>query len=124
MTAFNFDKYVSGSDYVKFNEIGDQVVGIIKEIREAPDYNGNPCPELVLEVSEGGDEKTLTASQALLKAALAEAAPQVGNKIRITYTGNSQGKPGRNPAKEFKVEVKPGEHELVQPAVSNSEAPF
>jgi hypothetical protein len=122
--SFDFKKYSGGGDFVKFDEIGDAVVGTIKEIREGRDYNGNPCPELVLEVSEDGDEKTVTAGQALLKAALAEAAPQVGNKIRITYTGNSQGKPGRNPAKEFKVEVKPGTHELVQPAVSNSEAPF
>lgn len=122
--TFDYKKYAGGGDFVKFDNIGDQIVGTIKEVREGKDYNGNPCPELVLEVSDEGDEKTVTAGQALLKAALAEHAPSVGDRIRITYSGNSQGKPGRNPAKEFTVEVKPGPHPLVQAAVSNSEAPF
>lgn len=124
MTTFDYKKYAEGGDFVKFDEVGDAVIGTVKEVREGRDYNGNPCPELVLEVSDDGDEKTVTAGQALLKAALAESAPAVGDRIRITYSGNSQGKPGRNPAKQFTVDVKPGPHEMVQPAVSNSEAPF
>jgi hypothetical protein len=122
--SFNYDKYTSG-DYVKFDEVGDSVTGIIKEIREGRDFNGNPCPLITLEVSEEGDEKTLTAGQVLLKAALAEKAPQVGDKIRITYSGVGEAKPGKAPAKVFTVDVKPGPHELVVPApVLADDAPF
>lgn len=122
--TFNYDKYTSG-DYVKFEEVGDSVVGIIREIREGRDFNGNPCPLLELEVSEDGDSKTLTAGQVLLKAALAEKAPQVGDKIRITYSGIGEAQPGKAPAKLFTVEVKPGPHELVVAApVLADDAPF
>lgn len=121
--SFDYNKY-TGGDFVKFENIGDNVVGIIKDIREGRDFNGNPCPLLVLEVSDDGDEKTLTAGQVLLKAALAEMSPQVGDRIRITYSGVSEAKPGKAPAKEFTVDVKAGPHELKQAAVSNSEDPF
>lgn len=121
--GFDYDKYTSG-DFVKFENVNDSVIGIIKEIREGKDFNGNPCPLLVLEVSEEGDEKTLTAGQVLLKAALAEKAPQVGDKIRIVYSGVGDAKPGKAPAKQFTVEVKKGPHKLMQEAVSNSDAPF
>lgn len=121
--GFDYDRYTSG-DFVKFENVGDAVVGIIKEIREGKDFNSNPCPLLVLEVSDEGDEKTLTAGQVLLKAALAEKAPQVGDKVRITYSGIGEAKPGKAPAKVFTVDVKKGPHVLAQAAVSNSETPF
>lgn len=121
--GFDYDRYTSG-DYVKFENVGDQVVGIIKDIREGRDFNGNPCPLLVLEV-DGGDEKTLTAGQVLLKAALAEKAPQVGDKVRIVYSGVGDAKPGKAPAKVFTVDVKKGPHELVNTTVGHDdESPF
>jgi hypothetical protein len=121
--TFDYDRYASSGDYAKFDNVGDQVVGIIKEVREGKDFNGNPCPELVLE-TDGGAEITVTAGQVLLKAALAEKAPQVADKIRITYSGVGQAKPNKAPAKEFTVDVKEGPHEMVQPVPANSEAPF
>ena len=121
--SFEYDRYVDGGDFVKFENVGDQVVGVVKEVREGKDFNGHPCPELVLEV-EDGEEKTVTAGQVRLKAELAEKRPQMGDKIRITYSGVGDAKPGKAPAKLFTVEVKEGPHELKQPAVSNSDAPF
>lgn len=122
--SFDYDKYAQSGDFIKFDEVGDQVIGVIKEVREGKDFNGNPCPELVLELDDG-EEKTVTAGQVRLKAVLAEKRPQVGDKIRITYSGVSRdAKPGRAPAKEFTVDVKAGPHELQQPAVSNTDAPF
>ena len=121
--SFDYSTYLDGGDFVKFENVGDQVVGVIKEVREGKDFNGSPCPELVLEV-EDGEEKTVTAGQVRLKAELAEKRPQVGDKIRITYSGVGDAKPGKAPAKLFTVDVKEGPHELKQPAVSNSEAPF
>lgn len=124
--TFDYAKYAQSGDYVKFNEVGDQVIGIIKEVREGRTFNNDPCPELVLEVEDenGVDEKTVTASQVMLKAALAEEAPQVGDKIRITYSGVGQAKPGQAPPKEFTVDVKTGPHEMKHPNPANSEAPF
>ncbi len=122
--SFNYDKYKGGGDYASFTEVGDSVVGVIKEVREGKTYNGDPCPELVLEVGDEGDEVTLTAGQVMLKAALAEKAPQVGDKIRVVYSGTGDSRAGRTPPKLFTVDIKPGPHELKQPAVADTEAPF
>lgn len=123
--TFDYSRYIGG-DFVKFDNVGDQVVGIIKHVREGKDFNGNPCPLLILEVNELGEEKTLTAGQVRLKMALAEKQPQVGDKIRIVYSGVGAAQPGKAPAKEFTVEVKPGPHALVSPGPADqaNEAPF
>lgn len=122
--SFEYDRYLNSGDYVKFENVGDAVIGVVKEVREGKDFNGNPCPELILELDDG-EEKTVTAGQVRLKAELAEKRPNVGDRVRITYSGVSRdARPGRAPSKEFTVEVKEGPHELKQPAVSNSDAPF
>jgi|SRR5690554_2844561 len=122
MSDFDWDNYTQTGDWITFKSIGDQVVGIIKAIRQGKDFNGNPCPELILEVD--GDEKTLTAGQVMLKAALAEQRPSVGDKVRIRYSGDGDARPGKAPAKLFTVDVKKGPHELANATVANSEDPF
>lgn len=102
--VFDWETFTSNGDFISFKEVGDQVIGVIKQIRTGKDFNGNPCPELILEVD--GEEKTVTAGQVLLKAALAEKAPQVGDKIRIVYSGIGEARPGKAPAKQFTVDVK------------------
>lgn len=121
--GFDYDAYTGGGDYVKFDEVGDQVIGVIKDVREGRTFNNDPCPELVLE-DDDGDERIVTAGQVLLKQALAEKRPNVGDKIRITYSGVGEAQPGKAPPKEFTVDVKEGPFEMKQPAVSDSEAPF
>lgn len=121
--SFDYDSYTGGGDFVKFENVGDTIIGVIKEVREGSDFNKNPCPELVLE-DENGEEKTVTAAQVRLKAALAEKRPKQGDKVRIVYSGVGEASPGKAPPKEFTVDVKEGPHELKTPAVSNSEAPF
>lgn len=102
--SYNWEEFTNNGDFVSFKEVGDQVVGVIKQIRTGKDFNGNPCPELILDVD--GEEKTVTAGQVLLKAALAEKAPQVGDKVRIIYSGIGEARPGKAPAKQFTVDVK------------------
>jgi hypothetical protein len=122
--SFDYDRYAGGGDYAKFDNVGDAVIGVVKTVREGQDFNKNPCPELVLE-QDDGEEITVTAGQVMLKAELAEKRPQVGDKVRITYSGvSNDARPGRAPAKLFTVEVKEGPHEMKQPAVANTEAPF
>jgi hypothetical protein len=121
--SFDYDKYATSGEYVKFEEVGDQAIGVIKDIREGRTFNGDPCPELVLEDDEG-EERTVTAGQVRLKAALAEKRPQKGDKIRITYSGVGEAKPGKAPPKEFTVDVKQGPFEVQQEAVANTTEPF
>lgn len=123
MSNFNWDEFKQTGDWVRFDNVGDGIIGVIKALRQGTDFNNNPCPELVIE-TEDGDEKTVTAGQVLLKAALAEKQPQVGDKIRIVYSGVGDAKPGKAPAKQFTVDVKKGPHELANAVVANSEDPF
>jgi Uma2 family endonuclease len=125
MSDFPWDDYMQTGDWITFTNIGDGVVGIIKAIRVGKDFNGNPCPELIIEV-DSGEEKTLTAGQVLLKQALAELRPGVGDKVRIVYSGIGEARPGKAPAKQFTVEVKTGPFELQNAAVGHQdeEAPF
>ena len=123
MSEFSWDDFKQTGDWARFENRGDRVVGVIKALRTGRDFNGNPCPELILE-QDDGSEITVTAGQVMLKAALAEKAPQVGDKIRIVYTGDSEARPGKAPAKLFTVDVKPGPHELQHPAVANTDDPF
>lgn len=120
---FDYSKYTSGTGaYVKFENVGDRVIGVVKEVREGRTFNGNPCPELVLE-DESGEERIVTASQVMLRAALAERQPQPGDKVRIIYSGVGEAKPGQAPPKLFSVDVKPGPHKLQHPTVA-SDDPF
>lgn len=121
--SFDYGKYATSGEFVKFENVGDQIIGVVKDIREGRTFNGDPCPELILE-TEDGEERTVTAGQVLLKTALAEKAPQKGDKVRITYSGVGEAKPGKAPAKVFTVDVKAGPHELKQPEVSNTTDPF
>ena len=121
--VFDYSTYANSGEYVKFENVGDAVIGVIKVVREGRDFNGNPCPELILEDDEG-EERTVTAAQVLLKAALAEKAPQKGDRVRVTYSGVGDAKPGKAPAKLFTVDVKPGPHEVQQPAVANTDELF
>ncbi len=122
--SFDYDNYTNSGDYVSWNNPGDQAIGTIKEVREGTDFNGNPCPELVLEINDDGDEITLTAGQAMLKRLLAEQRPTTGDRIRVTYTGDEKTERGGT-MKVFTLDVKPGVAEsLIQPAVANSTEPF
>ncbi len=101
--GFDWNEYKSTGDWVTFDSVGDKVVGQVLAIRVGKDFNGQPCPELVLRTDEG--DKTLTAGQKVLKARLAEEQPQVGDRIAVVYSGVGDAKPGKAPAKLFDVEV-------------------
>lgn len=118
-----WDKYANaGAAWAKFEEPGDQVVGTIKEIRDGKDFNKNVCPELVLDDGNGGS-LIVTAGQVVLRNRLIEAAPQVGDRVRITFTEYGEARGGFNPPKLFTVEVKPGEPQEENPT-QQLEAPF
>ena len=99
--AMDWKRYKSS--FFKFEDIGDSISGTVLTVGEADDFNGNPCPKLVIDTDSG--PRTVTAGQVMLQAALAEKEPDEGDHITITYYANGEGKPGRAPAKLFKVEV-------------------
>jgi len=103
VSDFPWDEYTNNGDWITFANVGDSAVGTVKGIRRGKDFNGNPCPELLIETSDG--EKTITVGQVMLKAALADERPQVGDKIAIVYSGVGDAKPGKAPAKLFEVKV-------------------
>lgn len=88
---------------MKFEDIGDTLSGTIISIEEGSDFNGNACPQLIIDTDAG--PRKVTAGQKMLQAALAEKEPDEGDFITIAYTGDGEGRPGRAPAKLFKVDV-------------------
>lgn len=101
MGKINWKKYAS--DFMTFESVGDSIAGTILSVEEGKDFNGNGVPQLVIETGDGA--RTVTAGQVMLKAALAEKEPDEGDWIQIVYTANGEGRPGKAPAKLFKVEV-------------------
>lgn len=106
-----WDKYANaGATFIAFKEPGDHVVGTIRQIRDGKDFNKNICPELVLDDGNGGS-LIVTAGQTMLKKALLEQRPNVGDRVRITFTDYGEAREGRQAPKLFTVEVKPGKVE-------------
>lgn len=96
-----------GGDYIKFENVGDTAVGTIRHIGKKVWDDGSVSPTLLL-ACDDGEERTVTAGQIQLKAKLAEARPQVGDRIRIEFTENER-RAGGKTLKHFKVDVKAGE---------------
>lgn len=90
------------SDYVSFENVGDTVAGTVINIRAHRFDDGKVVPQLMLDVD--GEEKTVTAGQVRLKAALAEKRPEPGDAISITLT-EIEKRAGGKTLKHFDVKV-------------------
>ena len=89
-------------DYIKFTDVGDTVTGRIIASRIHRWDDGSASPQLLLDVN--GEEKSLTAGQVRLKAALAEQRPENGDTITITLT-DIEKRSGGKTLKHFDVKV-------------------
>jgi hypothetical protein len=94
-----------GGDYVKFENVGDKVVGEITGLTTHTWDDGSKSPKLFIATDDG--ERTLTASQIGLKIKLGELRPNVGDRIYIEFT-QLEKRPGGKTLKHFDVKVKPG----------------
>lgn len=74
-----------GGDYVKFNQVGDSVAGIVSAVRAHRFESGDVAPQVLL-TTDAGEEKTVTGGAIRLKAALAEQRPEPGDHITITLS--------------------------------------
>ncbi len=97
----------SGGQFQKWNEPGDRVFGVVTEKSTGRTIDGEPCPQLVIRLHDGGDEITVTAAQAALKNQLLRERPQVGDTVDIEFTGIDT--TGGRTLKLFSVAVAPGE---------------
>lgn len=70
---------------------GDQIVGTIVEISEAPGTNWGPYPLLVIEQADG-TEVSVHAFHTVLKKEIAAKRPTEGDEIGIRYLGKPSGK--------------------------------
>lgn len=91
-----------GGDYVKFDQVGDTVTGRILVVGMKRWDDGSVAPQLLLDTPEG--EKTLTAGQIRLKAALAEKRPEEGDTLTVTLS-DIEKRSGGKTLKHFTVDV-------------------
>lgn len=99
---------ITPSNFVKFETIGDKVVGEVLAVQRAQDFNGQPCPQLIIRTDEG-EERTVTAGQAQLRAKLADpehGRPRPGDRIAIVFSRTE--KVDKGTLKCFDVQVKRG----------------
>lgn len=86
----NVDPYAGmkapASNFVKWEAEGQSAEGVITSIHDAQDFNGNPIKEWTLRQGDG-TEVNISIAQANLIRAVMEARPQVGEHIRVTFTG-------------------------------------
>lgn len=98
------DVQPTGGDFVKFDNVGDKVIGTITAIRKQRfEDNGEVtyAPQIDLDTEDG--ERTLTAGAVKLRQLFIEQRPEVGDRIKVVHTGKS----GR--VKLFTLEVRRGE---------------
>lgn len=92
-----------GTGYIKFSAVGDAVTGIVQRVVKGSAFDGSECPQLYLDTDEG--EAIVTASQRRLHTAVAEARLRKGDRVTITFTGETPTTAGKHPMKEFTVTV-------------------
>lgn len=88
-----------------FDKPGDTLVGVMQK-----HWADGPRDDLIPHIrvqTDDGRRFEVTVSQERLKAELVKASPAVGDRIRITYTGEAErAAPGMSKAKLFTVEVR------------------
>lgn len=94
--------------YVRWTGYGDTVEGVITKMGST-NFGGDSETKPVLTIlTRAGVEKILNVSQKVLLNRMAELCPEVGDHIKVVYTGEATASmPGRNPAKLFEVTITP-----------------
>lgn len=103
-------------NYQKWENPGDSIAGDVIGKGVGQDVNGADVPQLVI-LRDDGEEITVTAGQAQLRAKLMEANPNVGDRCKIEYT-RSEDRGGGKTLKHFEVNVKRGGAKNAPPAAA------
>lgn len=95
-----------GGDFIKFENAGDTVSGTINAVRAHRFDDGKVAPQILI-TTDNGEERTITAGQVRLKAALAEERPEAGDHLTVTLT-SIEPRAGGKSLKHFEVKVRRG----------------
>jgi predicted metal-dependent phosphoesterase TrpH len=106
MSVWDDPELKSNGAFVSFDAVGDKVAGTITAIRRHKFDDGNVVPQILL-TTDDGEDKTLTAGQIRLKAALVEKRPEAGDHLTVTLT-QIEKRGGGKTLKHFDVKVKKG----------------
>jgi hypothetical protein len=94
-----------GGGFMKWETPGQVVKGVLVAIDEDTYPDGREYLVLTIETSDG-DVVKVSDGPVMLARALADAAPAIGDSIRLEYLGESEKSvPGRSPAKLFHVDI-------------------
>lgn len=106
MSVWDDPNLKSNDDYVKFETVGDTISANVLDVRVHTFDDGKAVPQILV-VTDEGDERTITAGQVRLKAALAEQRPEAGDRITITLS-DIEKRAGGKTLKHFDVNVARG----------------
>lgn len=93
-------------EFVKFDNIGDEISGVITAIRPHRFDDGSVAPQVLL-TTDDGEERTVTAGQIRLKTELATQRPEAGDHIHIKLTQEEKRSGGKT-LKHFAVVINQG----------------
>ena len=89
--------------YAKWETPGDSIAGDVTSVTVGEDMNGRPCPVIGVRTDDGED-RIISASQAMLKSLLVEKRPLTGDRIKVTFT-KVEKRDGGKTLKVFEVSV-------------------
>lgn len=122
MSIWDDPELATGGDYVKFEEVGDEVTGDVMSVGKHTFPDGKVAAKLVIRTDEGHD-LTLTAGQVKLAEELRTQRPDAGDRIRVVFT-NLEKRPGGKTMKHFDVKVLKGQAKGTAAAEDTSDVPF
>jgi hypothetical protein len=85
-------------------EVGDQVIGYVREISYVETKNGGRVGQVLIE-TKGGSRVSIWAGRTRLRKELARAKVQPGDALGVRYLGQVESKNGGNAYFDYKVQV-------------------
>ena len=124
MSIWDDPSLATSSDFVRFENVGDEVVGDVLNVGLHTWPDGKVSAQLTIRTDDGNDV-TMTAGQVRLAAALREEKPEAGDRIKVKFT-EVEKRPGGKTMKHFDVQVAKGAAKNTPAAVvvDDSDAPF
>ena len=110
------DMQPAPTDYVKWDNPGQTIVGTITNIVKGTDFNGAPCPQLELRLDDGTDI-ALTCGQYQLAEKVKALRPIAGDRILVSFDA-VQATAGGRTVKVFTVRATRGGVELHEGALA------
>jgi hypothetical protein len=93
-----------GGGFMKWETPGQAVEGVLQSVEQDTYPDGREYLVLTIETEDGVVK--VSDGPVMLARALADAAPAIGDSLRVEYLGESEKSvPGRSPAKLFRIDI-------------------